>query len=239
MYPKLKFKINYKRDIETFFAFVNEASFDNARNLNWAILKKYPYFKKYKQGKTLKVSKDVVEKFVESIYSKNYSIIKQNFLIYQKNWARTEKDFYFFVNKLFRQYPWPKGKYITYPTIWGMYPRFLEDKTFQIPYKYKNKKYVSVIIAHEMLHFIFYDYIYKKIPKFKSRKYNFDLWHLSEIFNSIIQNSPGWLKIFNQQKTMIYPEHKKHLPQLRKLWQKTQNINKWLIEGYEYLKKVE
>jgi predicted SprT family Zn-dependent metalloprotease len=234
MYPRLRFKIDYKQDIKTFFIFISEASFDNGRNLEWAIIKKYPYFKKYKNGNILEVSKDIVEKFVKSIYFKNQSLVEKNFLIYEKNWRRMEKDFYFLVDKLFCQYPWPKGKYIAYSTIWGLYPRFLENKTFQIPYKYKKKRYISVIIAHEMLHFIFYDYLYKKFPKFQNHKYDFYLWHLSEIFNVIIQNSPEWLKVF-QQKTMIYPEHKKYLPKFEKFWQESKNIDDWIIKGYQYL----
>ena len=57
MHPKLKFKIDYKRDIETFFAFNNEADFDDGRNLKWAILRKYPQFKKYKKNNKLDISK--------------------------------------------------------------------------------------------------------------------------------------------------------------------------------------
>ena len=223
MYPKLKFKINYKRDIETFFAFNNEANFDSGRNLKWAILKKYPQFKKYKQGNTLNINEDIVKKFVESIYLKNYCLIKKNLSIYQKNWVNIKRNFYLLVDELFYQRSWPKGKYIALPTIWGMYPKFLEDKVFQIPYKHKNKKYVSIIIAHEMLHFIFYDYFDKKYSKYKSNKYIFFVWNISEIFNNVIQNSPGWLKIF-RIKSIPYPEHKKIIKKLQKIYYKKENI---------------
>jgi len=223
MYPKLKFKIDYKRDIQTFFAFVNEADFDDGRNLKWAILRKYPQFKKYKKGNKLDISKKAVSDFVKSVYLKNKKTINKNINFYQKNWLKIEKDFYFLIDELFHQQPWPKGKYIVYPTIWGMYPRFLEDKTFQIPYKHKKKNYVNVIIAHEMLHFIFYDYFFKKYPKYKSNKYIFFVWNISEIFNNIIQNSPKWLKVF-RIKSMPYPEHKKIIKKLEKIYYKKKNI---------------
>lgn len=235
-YPKLKFKIDYKKDVKTFFAFNNETGFDDGRNLKWAILRKYPQFNKYKKGNKLNISEKIVFDFVRSVYLKNRKVIRENISLYQKNWLKIEKDYFLLVDDIFDGCPWPKGKYIVYPTIWGMHPRFLEDKTFQVPYKYKNERYVSVIIAHEMLHFMFYDHIYKKFPKFKNNRYNFDIWHLSEIFNDIIQNSPSWLKIF-KKKTMAYPEHKKYLPKMRKLWREIQNVDKWLIEAYEYLQK--
>ena len=158
----------------------------------------------------------MVSDFVGSVYLRNKKTINKNINLYQKNWSKIEEKYFLLVDDLFSGYVWPKGKYIAYPTIWGMYPRFLEDKTFQIPYKYKKEDYVNVIIAHEMLHFIFYDYFYKKYPKYKSNKYNFFAWNISEIFNSIVQNSSMWLKVF-KTKTMSYPEHKNIINKLQKV----------------------
>ncbi len=160
------------------------------------------------------IKKEIVEKFVGEFYRKNKAIIEKNIDLYEINWNKKEKTFYKLVKKIFTEIPWPKGKYIAYSTMWGMYPRFLEDKTFQVPYKHKNPKYVNVIIAHEMLHFIFYDYFYKKYPGYRSKKYNLFVWHISEIFNVIVQNSNKWMKVF-KLKTMPYPEHKKVIKKLK------------------------
>lgn len=218
-YPELKFKIDYNKDVKTFFNFVNEADFDDGRNLEWAILKKYPYFQQYKKGNTLKINKVIAEKFIKSVYLKNQPVMIKNMSIYQKDWLSLEKDFYHLVNSLFCDHIWPKGKYIAYATTWGMFPRFLDEKTFQIPFKHKKKKYIPVIIAHEMLHFIFYDYFYKKYPGYESDEYNFFVWHVSEIFNALIQSSPNWLKIFKMG-SMSYPEHDKIINKLSKKYHK-------------------
>ncbi|MBI5401275.1 hypothetical protein HZB05_00385 [Candidatus Wolfebacteria bacterium] len=223
IHPKVKFKIDYKKDVKTFFAFNNEADFDDGRNLEWAIFSKYPEFKKYKRGNKLDVSQKQISKFVNSIYQKNKKIIDSNFYLYKKNWLKLEKKYFYLVDDLFDNYKWPEGKYVTYPTIWGMYPRFLEDKTFQIPFKDKKKKDINVIIAHEMLHFMFYDYFYKKYPKYKSNNYNFFVWNISEIFNSVVQNSSGWLKIF-KIKPKSYPEHENIVKILEKIVYKNNNI---------------
>lgn len=207
MKPKLKFKIDYKKDIEALFSFIRDSKYDNGRSLEWAVLNQYPFLKKYQIGSIFKISKLEVEKFIKNFYQRNNDTIRKNMLLYQQNWQKKEEDFYLLVEKLFKLKYWPQGKYIAYPTIWGMFPRFLEDKTFQLPYKYKNKRYINVIIAHEMLHFIFYEYFLKKYPKYKNDKYNFFIWHISEIFNTLIQNSPEWLKVF-KVKTIGYPEHK-------------------------------
>ena len=214
MHPKIKFKSDYKKDIKTFSCFVRDAKYDNGRTLEWAIFRKYHSLKKYKINKTIKIKPKEIELFVKNIYQKNKSLIKNNLSVHKTNWRKKEKTFYALVKKLFQDKFWPKGKYIAYPTIWGMFPRFLNDKTFQIPYKHKNKEYVNVVIAHEILHFIFYNYFFKKYPKYKNDKFSFLVWHISEIFNSIIQNSPQWLKIF-KNKLKTYPEHKKIIAKLK------------------------
>lgn len=223
MYPKTKFKISVKKDIQTLLAFTKDAEFDGGENLNWAIFKLYPNLKTYfKENKIMDIKS--LEKFIKSKYQKENKAIEKNLKIYKNNWQQIEKVFFKLTDELFEASYWPKGKYIAYSTIWGMFPRFLEDKTFQVPHKYRNKKYVNVVIAHELLHFIFYSYFFSKYPKYKDDKYNFLVWNLSEIFNEIIQNSPKWLKIF-KLKTMGYPMHRKIVNKLEKIYYKDIEIN--------------
>lgn len=225
MYPKLKFRISYKKDIKTFYCFLADAEYDNGRNLRWAIFKKYPQLRKYQTYHTFQIEKKAVTAFVKNIYQKNASIIRSNLRTYQNNWQKIEKNYFALMGVLFDPKFWPSGKYIAYPTIWGMYPRFLKDKTFQMPYKYPSKKYVNVIIAHEMLHFIFYNYLFIRHPKYKNDKYDFLVWHISEIFNTLVQNSPRWLRLF-QIKSKGYPEHKKILVKLKKYYK----VSNWNID---------
>ncbi|MFH1030619.1 MAG: hypothetical protein V1770_05160 [bacterium] len=223
MLPKLKFKIDYKKDVSSFLAFLRDAEFDEGRSLDWAVLKIYPYFKKYKSGPSLKINKKEVESFVKDFYDKNRAEMEKNLKAYEEDWNKKEKEFYSLAQDLFGSKKWPNGKYIAYPTIWGMYPRFLENKTFQLPYKCKNKKSINTTIAHEMLHFIFYDYFYEKYPEYSKDEFNFFLWNVSEIFNSVIQNSPTWIKVF-KTKNMDYPEHGKIIKNLSEKYHKKDEI---------------
>ncbi len=118
------------------------------------------------------------------------------------------------IQEIFGERSWPTGLYEVYATTWGMFPRSLEDKTFQVPAIYENKLYVNVIIAHELLHFMFYSYFYEKYPEYKNKENNFLAWNISEIFNSVVQNSKTWLDVFGL-KTMSYPEHEKIENELR------------------------
>lgn len=236
MHPIIKFKIDYKKDLYTLNGFLRDSAYDGGRNLDWAIFKKYPEFKKYKKERL----KKEIKNFLPIYYNKNKKEIDRNIKLYKNNWQKIEKKYYFLVDQLFSQKFWPKGKYIVYSTIWGMFPRFLEDKTFQIPaFKYKKIRYINVIIAHELLHFIFYNYFYNKYPKYKKDKYNFLIWNVSEIFNSIIQNSPSWFKIF-KIKSMVYPEHKKIIIKINKKYKNKKIIIDDLIKDIlKELKKTD
>jgi len=208
-YPKLKFKISPNKDLSTVIAFSKDAYYDNGRNLSWAVFKKYPLIKRYFDTKDfykLK-NKKALKDFIYKVYKKENNIIKAGMVENQRAWSNISSHYFILITKLFRNRQWPKGKYISYATIWTMYPRFLNDKTFQIPYKHRYSGYVKVIIAHELLHFMFFDYFYYRYPKYKNPKYNFYVWNVSEIFNNLIQNSPEWLKIF-KYKSIGYPEHK-------------------------------
>jgi hypothetical protein len=211
MYPKVKFKIDPKKDVSTLFDFLRDSKYDEGRNFEWAVLKYYPYFKKFDK----KIDKGIVEDFVFKYYLKNKKTIEKNLAIYEKNWKKIEKDFFKLVYALFLEVKWPKGKYISYSTMWSMYPRFLDDKTFQIPAISEKKKVANFIIAHEMLHFVFYEYFLNKYKKYKSHKYDFFVWHVSEIFNVLIMNKPDWQKIL-KNKDDGYPEHRKIIKKLSK-----------------------
>lgn len=214
-YPKIKFLIDAKKDLDIFYL-LNKDIENNPNVFNWAFLDKYPELSKYKKNNFLEISKKELNIFIHSIYKKDAEIMDKNILKYENDWGIIEGEFYDLVSDIFGLYNFPEGKYIGYLTIWGMYPRFLNDKTFCIPYFHKKEKYINVIIAHEMLHFIFYDYFYKNYPKYNEPKYNFFVWYVSEIFNSLIQNSKEWLDVFDEE-SMAYPEHNKIIKNIRDL----------------------
>jgi predicted SprT family Zn-dependent metalloprotease len=206
MSKKIKFKISSAKDVKTFFDFLNESDYDGGRNFEWAIFKNHPYFERFKSENGFVVSRKIVKDYVDKYYLKNYKLIEKNFLLFADNWYKNEKAFFKLSEEIFPNTTWPKGKYIAYSTIWGMYPRFLEDKTFQIPILAKKKQSINLIIAHELLHFLFFAYFLNKYKKYKSHKYDFFVWHVSEIFNSIILREPKWQKLL-KAKNQDYPEH--------------------------------
>jgi len=91
---------------------------------------------------------------------------------------------------LFGEFSWQDGKYIAYSTVWGMFSYDFEEKTFFIPCERFDKDYTSVVIAHELLHFAYFT----NFPQFNPHTsndngLNMQWWHMSEIFNSVVQRT--------------------------------------------------
>ncbi len=98
--------------------------------------------------------------------------------------------------EIFKSYAWPRGKYIVYLSIFDFCPRFLEEKTFQI-FMYDSDEGILFTIAHEMLHFIFYDYCLKRYPAVfrgcDTEEGSF--WEVADLFNAVMQRTPSFIKL--------------------------------------------
>lgn len=240
-YPHITFRKSVKKDFDTLRAFTKDAEYDNGRNLNWAVFKKYPDLKiHFDKNQNYKIKNEkALRYFIYKTYRTKHESMDRALAQHKKRWEKIAPIFFSLVDALFGNRKWPKGKYIAFGTIWGMYPRFLKDKTFQIPFWHRTPKYVSVVIAHELLHFMFYDYFYARYQKYRRPKHNFFVWHISEIFNTIIQNSPAWLNYF-RMKSLGYPEHKKIVIHInRTLYRRnTWNLDVLVDEIIKEVKKI-
>jgi len=215
MTPKLKFKIDPRQDLEAYIGFYNNAKYDSGRSWQWAIAKIFPELQQFNPTTGSSLPRRAIIKFIKKIYLEKGREIKRELSKTKRLWGKKERRFYELTNELFDKKFWPKGKYVAYPTIWGMFPRDLKNKTFQISGYRKSKVKVPVIIAHELLHFVFYSYFLKKHPEYRLEKYQMQLWHISEIFNEIVQGSMKWKKFFGGQ-PLGYPEHARIVKKLLK-----------------------
>jgi len=196
-YPDVKFLVESEKDISIYFVFEKEAEVFN----KWSIIEKY-FFKKHPKIKSLKRTKEkkAKEKFLKNYVIDHYKfrniLIKERVKETEERWKKVEQKFFSLVNGLFQKHPWPRGNYKAFVTIWSIFPRDIRKKTFQFPYKGEGFKKVEAIIAHEMLHFIFYDYLFRYFPKYKKFQYSYSVWVLSEAFNEAIMTESEWKKIF-------------------------------------------
>ncbi len=212
--PNVTFKISQAAEIRTLTAFARDSRYDHGRSLAWGIFR---YHRDLENIITdpARLPLSAIRKYIDAAYKKNGAMFKKDSAVVEKQWRQKEKVFFRLAAAEFGDARWPKGKYIAYFTIWSMFPRFLDDKTFQVPFRHRHKGYINVIIAHEMLHFLFYEHFYEWYPEYKNSKYNFFVWNISEIFNVLIENSSRWVKTFHV-KTLSYPEHDAMIRRLRK-----------------------
>ena len=86
------------------------------------------------------------------------------------------------------------------------------------------------MLAHELLHFIFYDYIYSKYGFSEQRMSSQDIWNFSEIVNALIQNQEKWIKEFKIKSVPCCTDIKLY-KDIEREWHKSRDID-YLIRKF-------
>ena len=214
MYPKLGFSLDVQEiidyDFEMYKGFLSDRQFDNGKHFKMAVLEPHDLLKQYFTGTDIDLPDSAIKDYIRDTHLKRNINLLSIVFSYQESWEKVSAQYFLFVNKLFPLYDWPIGMYMGYPTIWGMYPRKIETCTFSFPVDHKN---INTIIAHEFLHFMFYDYAAKYFSEYMDLNSGIFIWDVSEIFNVLLQNSQKCLNVF-QEKVPGYDEHKEIIAKL-------------------------
>jgi len=215
-FPKLIFKQNKTLDLEIALSFRNmKAGGVDFKKIGF--IDPHPSLKEHKT-----LSQTILKNYISSYYSQHKEELSRACKKAEDQWKNISPKFFLLVKEIFHSHSWPAGKYICCLSIWNCNPRNLQTKTFQI--FYKNKSYQETII-HEMLHFVFYDYLFANYPKYKEKKYAEIIWDISEAFNIVIQNSADWKKALKTRKEKAYPAHKKLIRKMKQNWKTNQDID--------------
>jgi len=158
----------------------------------------------------------------------DHAKISRNLREIKKDWKRVEGKYFRLVDKIFKKHPWPPGKYVGYTTVFWMYPRNISDKTFYFPYRHRKAHFANKTIAHEALHFIFFEYV-KEIYgiDWKKEKSYGRLWKLSEAFNTAMENWTPYKKLFIYGGTP-YSGTEEMTKKISKQWSRQKDIDKLL-----------
>lgn len=218
-YPEVKFCLNKNLDKRIAIEFLGFAA--GGINFSRGILNIHPSIKK------------LIFDYIDSFYKENYATLKKYANDFEKKWKLIEKRFFKITAQIFKNHPWPKGRYIGYISIFNCNPRFLKDKTFQIFYKHKAGP--VYITAHELLHFIFYDYIKRRRKDLKKRLNDDELWRLSEIINSILLSSRPLKTVLDVKKFIGYPDLEKSIKQIKKRIKRVDDIDNLIDLSIKFL----
>ncbi|MEK7582091.1 MAG: hypothetical protein AAB488_02070 [Patescibacteria group bacterium] len=235
--PEVLLKIDKKADIKNALLFIKYNPKDNLRFIRWFLPKKLHHIldKRYSQKERNKI----IKKYTNDIFSKREEEIKEATIKSQADWKLVKKRYFNLINKIFKKHPWPKGKYTGFTSVFCMYPRDIKEKTFSFPFFHATPRFSNIVIAHELLHFIFFDYIKNKYglqenSKINSKKNNY-VWQISEVFNSVIENWEPYYKIFKIKTLKQKPyTGREYFLQMKKQWEKKQDIDylldQWFIK---------
>lgn len=122
-----------------------------------------------------------------------------------------------------------KKNYTCFLSIFNCNPRYLETKTFQVYYN-RSRDMRKEVIAHEVTHFAFYDFCTMIGIKDEGT-----LWELSEIFNVLFLNLPSLQKAIGAEELLFYSNLGSKLKEIRKIWEKHLQAEKFIIDSLRYL----
>ncbi|MDO8443416.1 MAG: hypothetical protein Q7S78_00195 [Candidatus Azambacteria bacterium] len=192
-------------------------------------------FKIHPQLKSVKLlnfqqRKKTINAYFNNYYRTHKAVMRCRIKNIRDAWPKHEREFVAITEDFFGSFRFPRGKYIAYASILNCNPRFLDLKTFQFFYE-KPLADAIYTIAHELLHFIFYDFIEKKLKKEVKHLSEDQLWDLSEIFNVVVLGSPRYCRIINQKFVIPYPDHRRYISQFEKAYKNSKNAKEFIRRG--------
>ena len=238
MYPQIIFSLN--KDLDKW---VGCHFLDHQRggvDFGKSIIKIHPKLTQAKEFPDNEKKQTIIGQYVDSFYETHQNQLESIRTEFEKRWALVARPFFKAVDKIF-DYPWPKGFYFTrnklvyiaYLSIFPCQPRFLKNKTFQVFYLNKED---SLTTAHELLHFLFYNYFEKNFPKISPAEEK--VWILSEVLNILILNLPEFYALFGDSSRHPYPQHISIIENLKPEWEKRKDLNSFLKSSLEVIEKV-
>ncbi len=202
--PHVRFQLNKELDIKMCneFLYVKGGGID----FGLVLVRLYRNLADIKEEKNEELRLKLITEFIDGYYKRNIAVFNEILKVAENSWYEVEDEFFTAVTKLFGDYKWPKGEYTGYISMLNSNPRFLNNKTFQCFYKKVMDGRSNSTIAHEMLHFIFFDYLENVKIDFKKKYSNEEIWRLSEAFNEVVQTFSYFKNFGNSKNSKGYPE---------------------------------
>jgi hypothetical protein len=226
-YPKIKFSVNLKLEKDYFSKRDRKIHKFLPPGMNFVLRKEF-----------IKDKNKILDAYLENYYSDAKEFLANSVKKTEDKWRKVEKIFFKKVDKLFGGWPWPKGNYRGYVSVARNYPRYIKEKIFAFPASARLGRNPDVdlrVIAHEMLHFIEYDYLEKKFGLKPSECYSSDntFWQFTENLNVLIENSNFWKEFGSGFERKPYDDCRKLYVKMKKIWDKDQNIDNLVVKIFK------
>lgn len=230
MSPKIILQIDAEEDIRDAVAFLDHNNKDDQMTGNF-LPKSLQYLRSGQFSR--KERSKIITAYTRSIYQIERKEIVKGLAACKKDWREVEKKYLLLMHSIFGDRI-PKGPFVGHTTIFNMYQKYIDRKTFTFPDFHPVPHYSNRVIAHEVLHHIFFDYIkntYKlredSVLRGKSAQY---VWEVSEVFNNVIEEWEPYRTLFPFP-TSLYHGKVAMFKKMKKQWSKKQDI-KWLLDQW-------
>ncbi|MFH1430114.1 MAG: hypothetical protein ABIG71_01155 [Candidatus Uhrbacteria bacterium] len=223
-HPRLRFQHNPMLDVSLPFYMYKNRVHGGADLWKTRALVLHPELIRMDQ---VKQPRAFLRRYVERWYREHTEEVLDAQRHFAEVWHRRERYFFAWTAKYFSGHPWPEGKYIAYISMFDFGPRFLESMSLQV-FAGASDDDTCFTIAHEMLHFLFYDYCMREYPErfTKLDPNNGKFWDLAEIFNAVVQRTAPFKKIHPGIRPTGYPAHKNVRTKLQRAWRG--DVDTWI-----------
>lgn len=228
-YPKIKFALNLKEEKAHFLERDRSLRRFLPVGMGFVCRKEF-----------VKNKNKILSAYLDEYYREMNGYLTEGINTTRIKWQKVENIFFKEVDRLFHNWPWPRGNYRGYVSIARSYPRYINKKIFAFPmaskvpeFSYRDLK----VIAHEMLHFMEYDYLQKKFKLKPSESFSKDntFWQFTENLNVLLESTDTWTAFTNGYLSKPYPDCKKLYVKMKKIWDKNKDIDN-LVEKIFKLK---
>ena len=206
--PKVKFKladINFETSMIYYFLFP-------FRGTSKIIYKRHKKLKNLlKTAKNKKERLRIIRNYSKNFWKDNIKELEENSKLFKKEWSKINDKYMITLSQVLEtNWPVERKNIIAFVSINPIYPRFLKNWSFSIFGLQKNIKRLNEIIAHEILHFLYFKKWKEVFPNSNERTFDIPYleWNLSEILAPVILSNPR-IQTIIKQKPIGYPEHKK------------------------------
>ncbi len=174
-----------------------------------------------------------IKKYMKEDRKKNAERYKKIINDFKAEFKKIKQDLIKDIEKLFDGYEFPDFHYKANFTIFRVYERYLDTKEFDIPLNVSRQEIFYVFI-HEVLHFVFYEYMDNN---FKNRLDEKSLWDLSEIIDVILMKRKPLSRYF-VRKPEPYPGHTKHFEILDRLYAESNQMKEFIEKAIGYFNSL-
>ena len=230
---KVKFYYDFKKDAWSWVVIVKARKKIEQLKMNW---KKQVVFIPPKllnliKKKSRKTAENSVQKYLKSRPQKTIRdlIIKTQLIFLEKVWRKIEKRFFERLEKITGQPIFIK-EFKCYLTTGFMCPYNPKDNSFMVSIWHSLPLNLTTI-CHEIFHLQFLHYFKKYCRKFISKR---GLDDLKEAITFILNTDFNDLLLVQDKG---YLAHQKLRKELKKIWKKEKNFNKFLDKAIGFIKK--